>query len=223
MIKAIINKEWYKTRLAFFVTLAVSLLFSAYAALRINRLIALKGVDHLWLIVLLKDNTFADMIQMLPLLTGLVLGVAQMAPEMSHKRLKLTMHLPVPQTKLLMLMLAVGVAEALVVFAGQAAVIGIYDLTVMPAPMVASIMLTTLPWFVAGLAAYLFACAICLEASWRRRVGLGLLAAAMLAMFYSQPALEAYNSFLPILLIATASLAILSAGSMIRFKEGLSE
>lgn len=223
MIKAIIEKEWCKTRFVWFVVLAVSLLSAAYADLRVNRLIELKGVDHLWLIVLLKDNTFADIIMMLPLLAGLALGVAQMAPEMYHKRLKLTLHLPMPQVKMLMLMLAVGTAEAIAVFILQAAVIVIYDLTVMPRLMVASILLTMLPWFVAGFAAYLFACAICLEVSWRRRVGLGMLASAMLAMYYSQPALEAYNSFLPSLLIATALLAILPAGSMIRFKEGLSE
>lgn len=217
------NKEWYKTRLSFFVTLAVSILLAVYADMRINRLITLKGIDHLWLIVLLKNNTFADILKLLPLLTGLVIGVAQMVPEMAHKRLKLTMHLPLPQTKLLMLMLWVGVTETIVVLTSMSVVIVIYDLTVMPPDMVVSIMLTILPWLVAGVAAYLFTCAICLEASWRWRVGLGLLAAAMMAMFYSQPALEAYNSFMPILLIVTASLAILSAGAMIRFKEGLHE
>ena len=221
MIKAMINKEWYKTRRVFVVSLVIALLFALYAVMRIHRLIALKGMDHLWLIALLKDNSFADIIQLIPMLAGIAIGVSQMAPEMSHKRLKLTLHLPVAQTRTIMLMLAVGLIEMLVIVVVQAAVIGIYDLTVMPSELTCRIMLSAMPWFVAGFASYLLTSAICLEPAWSRRIILALTGTALLLMFFFQPSLEAYNSFMPILIIVTALLVILSLGSVIRFKEGL--
>ena len=221
MIKAIINKEWYKTRKMFAISLIISLMAAIYAVLRIQRLIALKGMDHLWMIVLLKDNSFADIIRLVPLLAGIAIGVAQMVPEMSQKRLKLTLHLPVDQTRLLMLMLGTGIIEILLITGVAVAVIGIYDSMVMPARLTVRILLSVLPWVVAGFASYLLTCAICLEGTWRRRIILTLAGAAFLLTMFLEPALEAYNSFLPMLIIITVSLAILSVGSVIRFKEGL--
>lgn len=221
MIKAIINKEWYKTRKMFAISLIISLLAAIYAVLRIQRLIAMKGMDHLWMIALLKDNSFADIIRLVPLLAGIAISVAQMVPEMSQKRLKLTLHLPVDQTRLLMLMLGTGIAEILVITGVAVAVIGFYDSMVMPARLTVRIMLSVLPWVVAGFASYLLTCAICLEGSWRHRIILALAGAAFLLTMFLEPALEAYNSFLPMLIIVTVLLALLSAGSVIRFKEGL--
>lgn len=221
MIKAIINKEWYKTRKMFAISFIISLLAAIYAVLRIQRLIAMKGMDHLWMIALLKDNSFADIIRLVPLLAGIAIGVAQMVPEMSQKRLKLTLHLPVDQTRLLMLMLGTGIAEILVITGVAVAVIGFYDSMVMPARLTVRIMLSVLPWVVAGFVSYLLTCAICLEGSWRRRIILALAGAAFLLTMFLEPALEAYNSFLPMLIIVTVLLALLSAGSVIRFKEGL--
>lgn len=132
MEKALIFKEWVKTRMVFFISLALAVCVALYAVLMMKRLIELKGVDHLWLIMLLKDNSFIDIIKYVPLVIGLALGVAQMAPEMAQKRLKLTLHLPYPQGKLVGLMLLTGLVELLVIFVIQALIIGIYDASVLP-------------------------------------------------------------------------------------------
>ena len=86
MEKAIIFKEWIKTRMVFFISLVLALATAGYAMLMVNRLIELKGVEHLWLIMLLKDNTFIDIIKYVPVAVGIAVGVAQMAPEMNQKR-----------------------------------------------------------------------------------------------------------------------------------------
>lgn len=220
MEKALIFKEWVKTRMVFFISLALAVCVALYAVLMMKRLIELKGVDHLWLIMLLKDNSFIDIIKYVPLVIGLALGVAQMAPEMAQKRLKLTLHLPYPQGKLVGLMLLTGLVELLVIFVIQALIIGIYDASVLPSELVWRVMLTTLPWYFAGLTAYLFVTSICLEGTWARRVILALLGIAVLMIFFLQPALEAYNGMMLIILITTLLLTILSFGSIARFKEG---
>lgn len=220
MEKAIILKEWIKTRMVFAISLVLAISVALYAVLMMNRLIELKGAEHLWLILLLKDNTFVDIIKYVPLVIGLAVGVAQMAPEMSQKRLKLTLHLPYPQGRLIALMLMSGLCELFVIYFLQAAIIAIYDFSILPVELVERVMLTTLPWYFAGFTAYLFVTAICLEGTWRRRIVLSLLAIAVLMMYFLQAALEAYNGMIFIIIIATLLLTVLSFGSIIRFKEG---
>lgn len=220
MEKAIIFKEWIKTRMVFFISLVLALATAGYAMLMVNRLIELKGVEHLWLIMLLKDNTFIDIIKYVPVAVGIAIGIAQMAPEMSQKRLKLTLHLPYPQGRLLALMLATGVSELLIIFALQTAVVAMRYSFLLPAELVWRVMLTSLPWYLAGFAAYFFVTSICLEGTWRRRIIIGLLGVAALMIFFLQPAPEAYNGMSLLLVIVVILLSILSFGSVIRFKEG---
>lgn len=58
MYKALMTKEWMKTRRALIVCLCVALFFTIYALLGINRAAATHGVEHIWLIMLMKDQTF---------------------------------------------------------------------------------------------------------------------------------------------------------------------
>lgn len=220
MEKELLYKEWLKTRRIFFVSLIVAIAVTGYAVLMMNRLIELKGVEHLWLIMLLKDNSFVDIIKYVPALVGFAIGAAQMMPEMTQKRLKLTLHLPYPQGKLISLMLITGIVELIVIYLIQIAILAIYDLSIIPHEMVSRVILTTLPWFFAGFTAYLFTASICLEGTWKMRVILGLLCIASLMIYFLQPALEAYNGMILILIIFTFLLSILSFGSVIRFKEG---
>lgn len=220
MERAIIFKEWVKTRMVFFISLGLAVCIAFYTVAMMNRLIELKGVEHLWLIMLLKDNTFIDMIKYVPLLVGLAIGVAQMAPEMTQKRLKLTLHLPYPQRRLVGLMLLAGLVELLVIYLLQAMIIMVYDLRILPVELVGRVMLTTLPWYFAGFTAYLFVTAVCLEGTWRRRIILSLLGIAVLMMYFLQSALEAYNGMILLIVITVVLLAVLSFGSIIRFKEG---
>lgn len=220
MQKALIFKEWVKTRMVFFISLALAVCVALYAVLMMKRLVELKGMEHLWLIMLLKDNTFIDIIKYVPLVVGVAVAIAQMAPEMVQKRLKLTLHLPYPQRRLISLMLATGMAELLVIFFVQALIIFIYDASIMPSQMTWRVMLTTLPWYFAGFTAYLFVTSICLEGTWRRRIVLSLLAIAVLMIFFLQPVPEAYNAIVWLMVLLVFLLTIFSFGSVVRFKEG---
>ncbi len=220
MVKAILFKEWIKTRGVFIIALLATAAITAYAILMMSRLISLKGVEHLWLIMLLKDNSFVDILKYVPAAVGIAVAIAQMAPEMSQKRLKLTLHLPYPHTTLILLMLATGIAELIIINGIMLAAIAVYDSLILPAELVSRVTLTMLPWCFAGLTAYLFVCSICLEATWRRRIILGLLGIAALMIYFLQPSLEAYNGMLLTLAVFIILSAILSFGSIIRFKEG---
>lgn len=223
MFKALYLKEYLKTRRAFAVCLILGLLFAAYAMLGINRVVATHGADHVWLIMLMKDQLFVDALKYFPPVIGLALGIVQMRPEMQSKRLRLTLHLPVSNNRTVMTMLSVGTLELLLIFGLQLAAVAVYYSGLIAPEMTARVVASMLPWYLAGFTAYFFSCAVCLEGRWGRRIVLSLMGAAFVCMFYFQGTPEAYNGMLAGAFIAVMLTAFLSIGSVDRFKQGLTD
>lgn len=220
MNKAIIFKEWLKTRKVFWVALAVAVLFAVYAVMSMNRVTTLKGVEHIWLIMLMKDNTFVSILMYLPVVIGIALGASQFVPEMLQKRLKLTLHLPVPMTRLIFAMISVGLLELLVIFVLQLLIIVVYDSTFLVPELVSRVALTTIPWYLAGFIGYLFTASVCLEGTWKQRLIVGLLGVGSIMVFFMNDAPEAYNCMLWLLILFVILSTLLSFRSVYRFKEG---
>lgn len=220
MTKAIFYKEWLKTRRVFWVSITVAVCFAVYAVMSMNRVSTLKGNDHIWLIMLLKDNTFVEVVKMVPLIIGISIGVAQMAPEMVQKRLKLTLHLPYPQMRLVALMLLTGVAELVAIFGLQMLIIVVYDMQILASELVGRVVMTSLPWYICGINAYMITTAICLEGTWRHRVLIALVGTGLLSFYFVQSAPEAYNSVIWLLSAVTIASSLLAFRSVNRFKEG---
>ena len=170
MIKAIFYKEWIKMRC--FYPLSALFLFgaTAYALLRVQRVITFKGAAHVWEVMLEKEVVFIDILQYLPALLGVLLAVVQFVPEMAQKRLKLTLHLPFPQWKMILLMSGIGLGALALLFIVQTAVLWGYFHALLVPELVARILLTALPWYLAGLTLYLLTAWICLEPTWKRRL-----------------------------------------------------
>jgi len=224
MYKALIFKEWLKTRRIFGMAMVISVLVAIYAVMQMRTFAETRGMAALWLTMLQKDVSFAGVITYIPLFIGLALGTAQMVPEMSHKRLKLTLHLPLPTARVIMVMLGVGVIQLTAVYLVQAAVIAAYDAVILPPELVGRVLLTMLPWYLSGIMAYLSVSAICLEGTWAMRVTLALLGVAIILLMYLRPeAMAAYNAMYFTIAIFISVMTVLAFGSVSRFKEGLQD
>ena len=193
MIKAIFYKEWIKMRWFCLVAALFLAGFTAYALLRVQRVITFKGAAHIWEVMLEKEVVFIDILQYLPVLLGVLLALVQFIPEMTHKRLKLTLHLPFPQRKMILLMMGVGLAALAVLSAVQAFVLWCYFHTLLAPELVSRILLTSLPWYLAGLALYPLAAWVCLEPTWRRRVADILVAVGVCRLFFLSETPQAYD------------------------------
>ena len=108
MLRAIFYKEWLKTRWYYLVAVLLSLGFVGYVLLNFFRAAGLKGIAHLWEVMLLRDAVFVDLLQFVPLVVGLLFAVVQFVPEMQRKCLKLTLHLPCPELRMIGAMLLYG-------------------------------------------------------------------------------------------------------------------
>ncbi|MDE6499275.1 MAG: hypothetical protein K2K83_01035 [Rikenella sp.] len=220
MRKAIYYKEWLKTRWYLGISGVLLLLLSGYCLLNVGRVIEFKGAVHLWEVMLERDAVFVDLLTYLPMLIGLLLGMFQFAPEMQQSRLKLTLHLPYPHYRTVAVMLSYGAAVLCGLYGVSLVWIGVGFRAVVAHELFARVILTALPWYVAGLAAYFLTAWVCLEPAWRRRILNMLVATGVLRIYFLAPAPEAYNGFLPGLILFTLALSLLAMLSVYRFKTG---
>lgn len=220
MFKAIFYKEWIKTRWYLLVVSVVCGGFLSYVVGRLFKVVELKGAGHIWEVVVLKNALFIDPLTYIPLGVGLLLGIFQYMPEMQRKCFKLTLHLPYPAPRMVFAMLKYGSIVLTLLFGLMLLVLYLALDRVFPAELTSRILLTSLPWFLAGYATYYLTAWIVLEPTWKRRVLDMLVAAFTLYAYFLAPAPEAYNPFLPYLAVFTFALLSLSWLSVVRFKQG---
>ena len=220
MIQAIFYKEWIKLHRYVLLALAVTSAMTGYCMLRIDRAMELNGAAHIWEVMVMKDAIFINSLEYVPLIAGILAALVQFMPEMQRKCLKLTLHLPCPQKKMLFTMSGTGALLLLLCFAANFALMLGYLGSVLPRELVCNILSAAAPWYLAGLAAYLLTSWICLEPTWKMRIFNILVAALIIRVYFLGSAPKAYNGFLPWLTLYTLALSLLSWISVVRFKAG---
>ena len=220
MGKMIIYKEWLKTR---WVLLAIFAVFAGalfYSLLNLTKVVEFRGAAILWSTLVAKDTVLIEILRYLPAVAGGMLAAAQFLPETGRKRLKLTLHLPYPEWKMILMIVCYGLVSLTFVFAFSAAVSALVLGQWIAAELVGRIVRTMLVWFLAGYAAYIWTAAVCLEPTWKVRALLLVLLGALMWLMFLSAVPEAYNGFLPWLCLYTAASYVLVRGSVARFKEG---
>lgn len=220
MTKALFYKEWIKTRWYLLLATLILAIITGYCMLRIDRILDLKEMPEVWGAIILKDTTFIDLLEYFPLLAGVLLAAVQFFPEIHRKCLKLTLHLPYSQSKMIFTMLCYGICVLLACFLISMIIMGIYLPQHFTSSMVRHIILTSLPWYLAGFAGYLLLSWIILEPTWKRRIVNLIISVLLLRVFFLANTAEAYNAFLPWLTILTLLTSTLTWISIVRFKIG---
>lgn len=221
MLRSLFFKEWLKTRIAVCITLTASLALCAYLLLTARRVMTSHGMMPVWDMLLNRDTLLIEPLRFVPLVAGVVLGVVQILPEMTQKRLKLMLHLPVANWQSVGAMVLYGVTVMAALATADLAVCMGVMAAWLPAELLRHIFLTAAVWYLAGVLAYLFTVWICMEPTWKGRVAEMLFAGACLRGFYISAMPEAYNAFLPIMAVFTALCGMLPMMSVWRFKKGI--
>jgi len=211
MNKAIFYKERIKIRRFYPLATAILAGFTAYALLRIGRMYAFNGAASVWLAVLDRGDVLVDPLKYLPALVGAGLGLAQFLPEITQKRLKLTLHLPDSRRAMMLGMLGYGLVLLTMLFAVQLLAIGLYLRHLMAPELVHAVVSTTLPWYAAGFAGYLFAAWICIDA---------LIAAGVMRLLFSSDALRVCAPLLPWIAAVVLCALFFPLHSTLRFRRG---
>lgn len=219
MYKALIFKEWLKIRWAYGAMTLLSLLAVTYVALNMayyNEFMTAKGF---WGNVILLGFPFYTELEYIPVLAGIIIAIVQFAPETNDSRLKLTLHLPVEENKLLLQMISFGFVLLFVLFILLTfllwTIIGIY----FPSEVILYVLKIWLPWSIAGLATYFLTSAIIVEPIWIRRLIMIPFALGFIHVFF-----DIFNHtaqlilFLTILSLFSSTLVLFSG---YHFKRGI--
>jgi len=220
MIISLFYKEWIKTRKVLLLSIAAFAVFIIYIFINVEQMFRIGGATQVWTDTILKDISILSKIQWLPLLFGILLSLSQFVPEMTNKRLKLTLHLPMPENKIMFIMQSYGLLclLTLYVFVYVAIIFGmnIYY----PSEIILSTIKSSLPWFLSGFAGYLFVTWICIEPVWRQRIFNSLISVYVLTFFMITARPGAFIPFIPYLIVAILAIYSFSFYSMYRFKDG---
>lgn len=188
--------------------------------MNVSRGLRMAGGQHIWEMIVQKGITFTDFIKYIPLLAGMLLALIQYIPEMTNKRLKLTLHLPMNESKIMLSMLFFGLISLILIFSAfyNALYMGLdhYFCTEVAKWNIDEVK----PWFLGGLMAYLLTAWICIEPVWKQRILNSVIALSIIWLFYFDETPEAYLPFIWCLAILIVVSVSFSFYSLVRFKDG---
>ncbi|MFV0539259.1 MAG: hypothetical protein ACK5M3_18110 [Dysgonomonas sp.] len=221
MIQALLFKEWIKTRRVITLIGIIFIAMIIYTLINTEQLFRVGGAVQTWSAVILKDMPILPgFVQWLPILAGLLLGISQFAPEMHDKRLKLTLHLPLTETKVMATLLLFGVSILLFIFLLSYLILSFMFSFYYPAEVVKAMIWSSLPHFFAGIFGYVLASWITLEPTWRQRIGYTLATIGFLTFLFISSISGAYIPFIPYLVVLLLLCFLFPFYSMYRFKDG---
>jgi hypothetical protein len=220
MYTSLLYKEWIKSRRAVWLLTTVFAGVTAYILLTVAKQYQADATAY-WELIVQNNAIQAGYLKYLPVAAGVLLAIVQLTPEMHSKRLKLTLHLPLDESKILCTILGFGLATLVALFTvTAAALLGGLQAYLSP-EMVFANFITLLPWLLGGVAAYLTAAWICLEPVWRQRILNMTVGACCVSFFYIDALPGAFAPFLPWLFVLTAAAFSFPFYSMARFKHGV--
>lgn len=219
MYKALIYKEWLKTRWAYLSLVILSFLTLTYIAISLAHDVEFntpKGM--LSFIIYYKYSFFSD-IKYIILASGLVMAIVQFFPEMTADRLKLTLHLPVEEKKLLLQMISIGLIFLSALYIIIVISILIISSVHFPTEISTNSFVTMIPWLMAGFTAYLAIATVIVEPIWARRIE--LLVVFIGYLFFFDISLDYSTSAILLLLLASSFFGLFILISGYHFKRGI--
>ena len=219
-LKHLIYKEWLKTRWFASIALLLNLgvLIYIFIALRSNFLSA-GGTIYLSTLMTYKIQFFS-LYRYIPLGIALLIGLSQFVPEITDKRIKLALHLPLHNLQIIYIMVVYGfvllfltMIPGLLIFTG---LISVY----LPAEITIPVLQTMSPWLLGGFCAYFLIATIALEPAWKFRFLYILISYKVLTLFFMYLSIGNAVSLLPVLCLITGLSGIAPVYTSYRFNKG---
>ncbi len=220
MFKSVIYKEWLKTRWLLIALTLLGVLAMGIIFLKVQHAITFNGANQYWYLLLFQNLQYFKTVKFIPVVIGLLTALAQYIPEISSKRIKLTFHLPINENKIMLMMLAYGIFSLLISFAILFVVFIIVSNNFLPSEIVKTGVISVIPWYLAGFAAYFMGGLITLEAIWKYRVFYILASAAFIVFFFEPAIAGAYATLNVKLAVLTLLISLSLTFSAYRFRKG---
>jgi hypothetical protein len=220
MFTALAYKEWLKTRWFFLGSAVIGFASIITVLLKLGAYFEFNSASAFWNYVVIKGYLYYGDFKYVPLAIALIIAGAQYVPEFSNYKLKLTLHLPVEETRLLFYMVGYGTLLLFILDVVFLLLLILISATYFPSEVVTSMIYTVLPWILAGFSAYYFTAAVLIEPLWNRRIILAVFGYGFFSQLMISADYMAYKPSLPyffLMVLLQFSLIFLSG---FRFKRG---
>lgn len=221
LFKALSYKEWVKTRKFVFVVLLLLAAVTVYAYIDVTYSIRVNEAVNVWYGFIFQGMSVSGLMMYLMPLSGIAMAIVQFVPEMTNKRLKLTLHLPASETRLVSAMLLFGYGVLLVLYLASMGLLSLLVGRILPTEVICMMVSQLLPWAMAGLAGYGFTVWICVEPSWKQRLFNMLISLGLLAVFFVSLYPGTYSGFVWGMMLILISSFVFPFYSCVRFKQGI--
>lgn len=213
-------KEWIKTRWYMAIAMAICIGVIIYMFVSIKRNIGIWGAEQYFANIILEKGIVVGRFKLLPILTALLIGLPQFVPEISDKRIKLSLHLPMRNNSIIYSMTLYGVLMFAAIMGISVLLLTFLMSFCFPAEIIIPELQTLFPWILGGMSCYFFISMIAMEPLWRFRFVYIVFAYFVLRLFFLPYGLANAVTAYPLLIVIT-----LIAGSSIlytshRFNKG---
>ncbi len=222
MISSILLKEWLKLKYFFTGVLVLNIGVCLKIYFDIRGLIQSEHPEMIWYEAIHLHNIFFKDIMFFPLVTGLVLAAAQLVPEISRRRMRISLHLPLHRDWLMLSSVVAGLFFFLIV-AGISAIFIYFTMRAWFPYEVSMTVLTTMgPWILAGILGYLGSTAVLLEPFKTRKVFLAIVFSVVISAMYMGIGYGWLSSAMPYLvwLIPLSLLCVFESGQRFQQRGG---
>lgn len=223
MFKSIFYKEWIKSRWGLIGTTAIAMAVVLYLFTAAENRMTVLGAK-IYTLKIINDTPqiiYYSFMRYMPLLIALAVGISQYVPEVTAKRIRLTLHLPAQNSRLVSYMACYGIIVITVSYAVLLSVFLYKNITLFPAQITQPVMISMLPWFIAGYVAYNFIAMTAMEPNKWRQIAYAAIGYLVIVPFLSPIEMHGANPELlwisAIMAIASFPLVIYSAH---RFSKG---
>lgn len=203
MIKGIFYKEWIKIRKYFFSCFLLNIGFLVFYYLSLRHEFNMEHSELIWYQAFEIGRVYYSSLKWPVLISGIIIGAAQFALEMSFHRFRLSLHLPCPVETVVLGHILTGIL--LILFIAAVDLVSVFFITVQffPAAGGISAVLTMFPWCYSGMIAYLGTCIVFLEPDFNKKLFYLVISSGFVRFFFLGHSYESYNrAFISIFLIS---------------------
>jgi hypothetical protein len=221
MYKSLAYKEWLKVRWFFIGALALELLVLFSLFINLRAILEFNAAKDIWSSIVLKNYIYFNQVKFIPLIIGFMIGVSQFYTELQDYKLKLTLHLPLKENNSLLFMVGFGFTLLVILFALLAIILILGSNIVFPAEIINAMLVTLVPWMLAGFTVYFVVANLFIEPLWvTRRMLLVVLGAEFISLLLLSKGYAAYKNILLQLTLITIVFGYVILLSGFRFKRG---
>lgn len=219
MILHLIYKEWIKTRWFALVALLAGL--AAVIGIVTGVIGGMRADAAFYLSQLLTGREqFFSLFRFVPLLAAVLIGVSQFLPEVTDKRIKLSLHLPLSPVCVVYTMVLYGVALLSAVLFCCLALFTASTALYLPGEVIAAALVTMTPWILGGMTAYFWIAMMAMEPVGKFRFFYCVVAYLLVSIFMKKIAIGNVQTLLPVFVVLTGISSVSVLFTARRFNKG---